>query len=269
MRKNELKICMLSAISIALLILSLICNSKLNVLENEATSVAAQRIEFLKLHQKISNLSLDFGKNKSEFLAAIPNLKRDTLNIAKRFKANKIAIKITANQPTTCNVSGTYNTNNMYDIHNITMQFEIASEQDIYKFLRTLKTKFNVIFNSIHIIKKQSENFKINLEYTCVEFKEIDKNIQFKTLQRNHSSKEAQNLKKIRIFREDSNPQKHILRGVINNSKAFIDGEWKQVGDFIDETTEIKAISDNYITLEHNELKNKIKVGKSFSGNNP
>lgn len=253
MRKNELKVCILSAVFIALLCLSFAHKLALDKLQNEADKIAAKRVQFIQLHQRLSDLSLNLNKNRSELLRKTPNLRHSILNIAKKSDVQKVALKIIQNSFKT------------YNAYNVSMQFESPSENNIYKFLNSLRSKFNVIFDSIKISQKQTEsdNLKVDLECTCIEFTKIDENITFKPLKKSNLQKESKEIKKIHLFDNNTNKQKHTLKGIINGSKAFIDNGWKQIGDSVDET-EIKAIFNDSIMLENQESLDNIKIGNKF-----
>lgn len=251
MYKNELKICISFIILAIFIVLCLVCNLSLNRLKNEANIIANKRKEFLRLSQKISSSFFCFRKNKEQLVGVAHDIRKSILEILRSFEAKKVAIKIDESSQET------------YNLDNIRFQFEIKSEQDVYKFLQSLKLQFNVIFDVIKIVKKSVESFKVEIECRCMELKEIDKEIRIKPLEANEVGKEARVIKKISIFSKNNNVPKHILKGIINGTKAFIDEEWKSVGDSI-EDNEITVISDDFVMIETDGVEKQIRIGDFF-----
>ena len=65
------------------------------------------------------------------------------------------------------------------------------------------------------------------------------------------------------MFPKDDEKKKHFLKGIIDKTKVYIDDEWKQVGDTIDEY-EIKDITRRNILIEREGKTEKIKLGDSW-----
>lgn len=251
MRKNELKICILFAILGVLLFCCLMYNTTIGALKHEADIVAQKRKRFARLFEKISKRNLNIKKNKEQLLKVCSDVRKYIVTILKKINPQKVAIRTTVSNF------------DMYNLNNINLQFETKSEQSIYYFLQNLNSRFNAVFGTIKISKSQPDNFKVEIKFHCVEFKKIDKDIRIEPKERCSNKKGVKAIKKIRIFSKNNDVPKHILRGIINGVKAFIDKEWKKVGDFV-EDAEIIDISDNSIIIEIDSMQNKINVGNFF-----
>ena len=112
----------------------------------------------------------------------------------------------------------------------IEIYFSAEREQDIYRFLQSLYNNLNIIFDNIKIAKKDKRNFITQLKCRLFEFKGIDKSINIEP-----KKKDRIYLTHLQLFPKDDEKEKHFLRGIINKTKAYIDDEWKQVGDIADE----------------------------------
>lgn len=253
MRKNEIKICILFAILAAFLACCFLYNSAVSRLKNDANAVAEKRREFVRLSQNISEAFLDFRKSKNQLLQKPPDIRGSILEGLKKINAKKASIKILEDSEEICGM------------HHIALQFEAKSERGIYNFSRSLRSKFNIIFDTIKMSRNQSDSLKIEMKFRCIKFKKIDEAIRIEPKKRygangaNGAKKEARAIKRINIFSKDKAP-KHILKGIINGSKAFIDDEWKKLGEFVGDS-EIVGISDNFITIETDDMRRKIRVG--------
>lgn len=246
MHKNEVAICTFSIILIILLYLCMEKRNEIGDLKNAKELIIRKQIEFTKLSDKIHNTQFNFIKTKEELIQPNQNIKKILSQISKKSHIEKIKFKQKENDQ-----------KSFKEVH-IEIQFFAECEQDIYRFIQKLANKLNIIFDSITIIKKDKRNFITHLKCRLFEFKYLDRAINITPKKKNRVY-----FSYLQLFPKDDEKKKHFLKGIIDKTKAYIDDEWKQVGDTIDEY-EIKDITGRNILIEREGKIEKIKLGDSW-----
>lgn len=245
MHKNEVAVCIFSIILIILLYLCMEKRNEIGDLKKAKELIIKKQAEFTKLSDKIRNTQFNFTKTKEELIQPNQNIKKILSQISKKSHIEKIKFKQKENDQ-----------KSFKEVH-IEIQFFAEYEQYIYRFVQKLANKLNIIFDSITIIKKDKRNFITHLKCRLFEFKYLDRAINIKPKKKNRIY-----FSHLQLFPKDDETKKHFLKGIID-TKAYIDDEWKQVGDTIDEY-EIKNITGRNILIEREGKLEKIKLGDSW-----
>ncbi len=246
MRKAEIKICIISIIIIAMLIFCFLKEHEIQNLREEKTELMQKKKEIQELSEKISNMHFVFTKTQDKFIEPHDDIKKILMRIAKKSHVKQVKLKRKKEAQ------------KYFDILEFEVQFSAESEKYVYSFIENIRNEFNCIFDSIKIIKKEKKNFIAKIKCRHFQYKFFNKYIEISPIKKKRIM-----INRLQLFQKDGDDKKYFLHGIIDQSKAYINNEWKRVGDMIGDYT-IETISGDSITLKGEDEQLAINLGDSW-----
>ncbi len=251
MHKIEIKISLCIGLLCFLFIFFIFCISK----EQELSDFTIKKHELLNQKSNISKLSDDiaecsFGFAKPSCLNCnkLDDCKNIIKEICKESHLENVLFKITLTD------------DQYFNMKNVEIKFSTKYERSVYNFIIALQKKLNevIIFDVIKIIKKDKHNFVAKILFRLLSFgKSIyKKSIIINPLLANVFS----DIRSICLFPTDEELKKYTLYCVIENSQAYINDVWMNIGDVCD-NFKVKNIYQNSIDIQReNEIIN-VNIG--------
>lgn len=142
------------------------------------------------------------------------------------------------------------------DINQFELIISSDNEKNITDCLKILYLQLNglVKFQSIKMKKGENEiKAKINCKIIYFDSGILSSNIKIYPQKISHSD--------VRLFRKKN---MHQLLATINNSQAFIDDEWKKIGEYIDEDDIIIGVNQYTILVKNDNQVKTIHIGEKW-----
>ena len=250
MHKIEIKTSLCIGLSCLLFIFLIFCVNK----NQELHDFTAKKYKLISHKNNISKLSNEISKCSFNFIKpfnATGNFKNIIKETCKKYHIENALFKFNAAKDKYC------------EIKNIEIKFSTKHERNIYDFIIGLQNKLDeiIIFDEIKIIKKDKHNFvtKIQFRLLLPDTREHKKSIIINSLPKNIFF----NIKSICLFPKDEETEKYTLHCIINNSKAYINDKWVNIGDELDDF-KIKNIYPNSIDVQHDNEVVNISIGSNW-----
>lgn len=254
MHKIEVKISLCAALICILLAILAFCVSK----NQELSNLTIKKNEILEKKNNISKLSNEISKNSFNFARPLDcsfnsadRLNDSLKEICKKSEVENVLFKLNIKKEHCCNIK------------NIEIKFSTKCERNIYNLIRELQNKFDaiIVFDEIKIIKKDKLSFVAKIQFRllmfdrCMYKESIIINPLLKNILLNKQS--------MHLFPNDEETKKYTLHCVINNSKAYINNVWVNIGDVLDDF-KIKDIHQNSIDVYRNNEVINVKIGSDL-----
>lgn len=234
-------------IIIAMLMISFVKEREIQDLKEEKIALMQKRKEIQEFSEKISNLHFALTKTRDKLMESHDDIKRILTRIAKRSHVKQVKLKRKK-------ISQRY-----FDIIELEVQFSAEVEKYIYNFIENIMNEFNCIFDSIKIMKKEKKNFIAKIKCRHFQYKFLDRCIDIIPIKKTKKVV----INHLQLFQKDDDSKKYFLHGIIDKSNAYVNGEWKRVGDTIGDYM-VKNISENSITLQGDGEELEINLGDSW-----
>jgi hypothetical protein len=185
--------------------------------------------------KKIKNHSFSYLKSKKKLFAKKDDLKKSIEKISRKLSVEKISLKSFAAFEE--------------------IRIFASQENEIYKFIEEALFEIPGIiqFVSITFSPTDKEDVCAIIKFRVFEFSDCPGIISISPTSRNRGSIDLFGKKKT-----------HNLFCTIDNSRAYIDGSWFQIGDRIDDC-ELTSVAQNFIELQKEDSsKIQIKLGASW-----
>lgn len=251
MHKIEIKISLCIGLLCFLFIFLVFCISK----EQELSGFVIKKHELLdqksnisKLSQEVAECSFGFMKPSCLSFNKLDNCKSIIKEICKKSHLENTLFKITLTDDQYCNIK------------NVEIKFSTKYERSVYDFIFALQKKLDevIIFDVIKITKKDKHNFISKIQFRLLSFHKsiYKKSIIINPLLENGFS----DIKSICLFPKDEESKKYTLCCIIENSHAYINDAWMNIGDVRD-NFKVKNIYQNSIDIQReNEIIN-VNIG--------